>query len=328
MRRGACSLVTAALVNAALGVSWSVRAEPTDDAVEKARASFQQGVQLFREGSLEAAVAEFTRAYRLSPSYRVLYNIGQVYYELHDYANALRAFKQYMDDGASDISEARRAEVEALYRKLEARIGQLDIRTNVEGAEILVDDVSVGVSPLPSPVAVNAGPRKILVSKAGYASVGRQVTVAGGETEALLLELAEPSNRPVEGVVQQGPGAKKASAGRQPRAALALTIVTAGICAAGTVAFGTLALGAKHDFEEQLNSYPASKTRIDSARATLLTYSVLTDAFAVATLATTGLAVYYLWSWRGKGQAQGRSGGKRSLALRPTYGGLLVSGGW
>ena len=55
----------------------------TEGNVEKARASFQQGVDLFHEGNFEAALAEFRKAYATAPSYRLLYNIAQAYYEIH-----------------------------------------------------------------------------------------------------------------------------------------------------------------------------------------------------------------------------------------------------
>src|SRR5664279_276256 len=53
-----------------------------------ASVSFRQGVELYREANFEAALVEFRKAYQLSPSYKVLYNIAQSYFELHDYVNA------------------------------------------------------------------------------------------------------------------------------------------------------------------------------------------------------------------------------------------------
>lgn len=66
----------------------SSRALAQDDAVDRARASFFQGVELYKEGSFEAALAEFQKAYATTPAYRVPYNIAQTYFDLHDYVSS------------------------------------------------------------------------------------------------------------------------------------------------------------------------------------------------------------------------------------------------
>src|SRR5262245_55283292 len=72
---------------------------PTDEARER----FGRGVQLFHEGSLEAALAEFQKAHQLAPNYRLHYNIAQVQYELHNFVEALRSFWKYLAQGGSEI---------------------------------------------------------------------------------------------------------------------------------------------------------------------------------------------------------------------------------
>jgi Tfp pilus assembly protein PilF len=52
---------------------------------DEARQRYQRGLQLFNEGNYEAARVEFERAYQLSPSYKILYNIGLCYEQLGDY---------------------------------------------------------------------------------------------------------------------------------------------------------------------------------------------------------------------------------------------------
>ena len=61
--------------------SASAPAKPVSDEKKKeAGERFKRGVKLQEEGSLDAAVIEFERAYELSPStYQVLYNIAVVY---------------------------------------------------------------------------------------------------------------------------------------------------------------------------------------------------------------------------------------------------------
>jgi hypothetical protein len=288
---------------------------------------------LFRGGNSEAAVAEFTKAYRLAPSYRILYNIGQAYYDLHDYVSVLRILRQYLADGGTDIAPARRAEVEALNEKLEGRIAHLDIETNIDGAEIRIDDLALGVSPLPFSVAVNSGLRRISAVKSGYQSAVSVVTVAGGDTVKVELRLAEESGPPVQHVpspalVPQYPSVKKAPAHAKSRTAFTVSLVAAGACTVGAVVFGTLAFRAKRDFDRELNTYPTSNSRVDTLRSTMLTYSVLTDVFAAAAVAAGGLSVYYLWSGRKTGELQARTSNRQSIILMPTLGGMIAEGRW
>ena len=61
----------------------SVHAQPkttaseTEPALGEARERFQRGVDLYKEGSFDAALAEFNKAYELAPNFRVLYNMAQ-----------------------------------------------------------------------------------------------------------------------------------------------------------------------------------------------------------------------------------------------------------
>lgn len=301
---------------------------PPDGSVDKARASFQQGVELFHEGSFEAAVVEFRKAYRLAPSFRILFNIGQSYYELHDYVNAIRTFQQYLADGKSDIPAARRAEVEEMVEKLEARTARLDVQTNVDGAEVMLDDVSAGLSPLPFAVTVNAGHRHITVSKEGYQTATRTVDVSVGEQATVLVTLV-PSRVSVSetGGVRTASSPIKAAVPRSSNA-LAISVVVTATCAVGATVFGLLALQAKREFEHRLTVYPTTQDRVDSARASMLTYAVVTDLFATAALVGAGMSVYYLWTRPDPRLSRATSAKKRSVVLQPALGGLVLNGHW
>ncbi|MET0596064.1 MAG: hypothetical protein ABW133_25410, partial [Polyangiaceae bacterium] len=107
--------LVALLALAPLSTSFNAFAAPDTPpadktAVDEARQRFQKGVQLFHEWSFEAALAEFRKAYQLAPSYRLLYNIAQVHYELHNYVDALKAFRQYLNEGGTDVPVDRRTQ--------------------------------------------------------------------------------------------------------------------------------------------------------------------------------------------------------------------------
>jgi hypothetical protein len=63
--------------------------------------------------------------------------------------------------------------------------GQLLVRTREEGAEVLVDEVSRGSTPLPAPVKLPRGRHRLTVKKDGFIA---RVTVANVSKEQLTLE--------------------------------------------------------------------------------------------------------------------------------------------
>src|SRR5882724_8259113 len=155
--------------------------KPEGGELDEARTRFQRGVDLYKEGSYDAALAEFTKAYELAPNYRVLFNLAQVQSERHDYVAAVRFFEKYLSQGGADIPAERRDQVAKELSALRGRVTQLTVGVDVEGAELLVDGVSVGKLPMTEPALVSAGVRQIQVRKTGYESAARTETIAGGE---------------------------------------------------------------------------------------------------------------------------------------------------
>lgn len=49
-----------------------------DDQEDEARVHYAQGVDLYKDGKFEQASIAFERAYEIAPSYKILWNIGQV----------------------------------------------------------------------------------------------------------------------------------------------------------------------------------------------------------------------------------------------------------
>jgi tetratricopeptide (TPR) repeat protein len=331
MRRIA-SLLCAALLS--LGVSVGFAAEPGADSMQKARASFHRGVQLYNEGSFEAALAEFGKAYQASPNYRILYNIAQTQYDLHDYVGAFKNLEKYLREGGNEISAERREQVVELNRKAEERIAHVEISCNLDGAEIRVDDLPVGVSPLLAPVPVNAGPRRITAVKSGFPTAARRVTVAGTEKAKVTVDILQSADesafRPADGTDSAAGTVHQRELGRKKpaRALLITSSILTGGCAIATGVFAVLALQAKNDFDTELTKVPNTRDRVDAARSKMKLYSHATDAFGVATLLSAGVVVYALLTDGGDSNAAKSSTPKRSLALAPSVGGVLLHGTW
>jgi len=325
--RTAMAAVVALSLAAAARPVLAAPEEPTasERAIEEARARFQKGVQLFREASFEGALAEFRRAYQLAPSYRILYNIGQVQFELHDHVEALKTFRQYLAEGGNEIAADRRAQVEADIQKLEGRVASVEISTNLDGAQVLIDDVPVGVAPLKNPILVNSGPRRIAVSKAGYGTTARNITVAGGDRVKVSLDAADSASpRALDLSVKRSGSSKDSAASSSNRTALWIGVGTTAVLAVGTGAFALLAKDAKSDFDHALEQFPTTRARIDDARSRMKTYAAVTDGFGGATV-VSGVVTIVIAVTSGGAKVSPQQG-TEPIRISPRIGGATVSG--
>jgi hypothetical protein len=294
MRKPRSRLVSCALLATFLAAG-SVLADGTDDA----RSHFTRGVELFKEADFRAALIEFQRAYEAAPNYKVLYNLGQTSLELQDYAGALKAFRGYLDGGGSQIPAARRTQVEADLKRLDSRVARLEIVVNVEGADVAIDDVTVGRSPLREPILVGAGRRKIAVTKAGLAPATRVIDVAGGDRPRVALELVEPTQvTPQTVIVQQQGSSETPTVTTQPvvrtvngpSTAFYVSLVATSTLIVGTAVIGGIALASYNDFESKLGQVGVQASQVNDARNQTKSFALVTDivgAVAIAGAITT-----------------------------------------
>ncbi len=78
---------------------------------DKSHDAFKEGIDLYNDGKYEAASKKLEHAYKLEPSYKILYNLGQAHAEAKQYTEALSTYRRYLDKGGRNIPEKRRNEV-------------------------------------------------------------------------------------------------------------------------------------------------------------------------------------------------------------------------
>lgn len=293
------SLTLAALVLAPRIAPAQTPPRPGPDAPKPAaaddesKAHFKRAVALFQEGDFRSALVEFRRAYEIGHNYKVLYNIGQTEYEVQDYAGALRSFRRYLAEGGAEIEASRRASVEEDIKKLGARVARVEVKSNVEGAEILVDDVVVGKTPLREPVLVSIGRRKLTLQKGGAVSAPRYVELAGGDLSAVSLELAEPQAQP--GPIAAPPPAAPTSPPPAPpppsRTGMWASLGVTGALTVGAVVTGVLALGAHSDAQTKLGTVGVKASDVESAHSKTATLALVTDILGATAIAMAGVTV-------------------------------------
>jgi hypothetical protein len=266
----AALLMTPALARAAPGEPGAAAAtDASDEAVAKALARF---------------------------NYRVLYNIGVVCYQMQDYVCGLQSFQEYLTQGGAEIPQGRRQSVEHDIGELKQRIGYLDIRTDVAGAEISVDDAVVGTSPLKGPVAVSSGRHRAVIILAGSAPVTRSVDVGGQDTARLDIVLApvasarEPHHASGPASPAEPPPSKRGSM-------TTLSWIGYGVGAAmvaGAAVTGGLALDSAGNVKTKV--YP-DEAAAQADRSHAATFAAVSDGLllgAVLTVAATTVLTFVL----------------------------------
>lgn len=257
------------------------------DPDQKAQASqhFRRGVELFQEEAFRAALAEFQRAYEIAPDYRLLYNIGQTKLELHDYLGAAQSYERYLQAGYLDIAPERRTEVEQALSALRERTASIKILVNRDGAEVLIDDIKVGTSPIEGVVLVNVGGHRV-TARTSYGSTDAEVVdVAGGDTANVTLELAAPA-APVA-------SDQKKPWNRSERTAVAAW-GAAGALAVGVLVTGLMANSAQSDLDKLLETRDVTHKAVENKRDSVRTLAITTDVL-IATSAAAAVAGTVVW---------------------------------
>jgi hypothetical protein len=265
------------------GLTSTTLAEPSASAVKEAGKHFQRGVSLYNEADYRAALVEFKRAYQIAPNAAVLYNIGQTYFQLQNYAAALNTLDRYLTE--SGAAAAHRREVETTMETLQARVGKVLITTSVPDCEITVDDELVGRSPLSEPVLVSIGHRKIVVTRDGRQPETRYVDVAAGDTVPLSISLGE-STGPTKPVAATTTPSSSSS-----RSYVTPAWVVTGALGAGALTTGVLAFLASRDLKDARDSFPVTKDDLNSKSSKVKTLSLTADILGAATLIAGGIAL-------------------------------------
>jgi tetratricopeptide (TPR) repeat protein len=120
MRKWFGWVLAAALLAPAAANAQSGGGERSAAQREEARDHFQRGVALMQEGSAEAALAEFQRAYELHPARAILFNIGMCQKSLGRFTDAIRTLQRYLDEYREQASEAELEAVDAAIREMRA----------------------------------------------------------------------------------------------------------------------------------------------------------------------------------------------------------------
>jgi hypothetical protein len=276
--------------------------QSTPAEMEEARTRYQRGQELYDDGAYEQALIEFDRAYDLAPAYRILFNIGQVAVLLNNYPRAIQALEGYLCEGKGKVPAKRQQAVEKELDSLYGRVAYIEVTTNIEDAEIIVDDLSRGRTPLDKPIMVNAGRHVVIARKAGRIEDRKTVVLAGTDRVALELELLEPApgqpaspfpvTPPSKDDPGTGPTPGQPTKRADPDTSWVGWVIT-GTLAAGAVVTGLLALKAGSDLDDLVGTFGTTKQQLDDKESERFALAVTTDVLIGLAVVSAGLSIWW-----------------------------------
>lgn len=234
---------------------------PAPARADGAAERFQEGLRLFRDGAWAEARANFEAAYAIQPNFRVLANVADCWAHEGKPVEAVQSYRRFLLEGAAQVEPASRRRVDAEIARLRARIGDIVLAVEPQGAEVRLDGVVVGTTPLPSSVAVEPGARTLEVRAAGHIPLSRVVQVAAGQEASLSIVLQRIEARaPNDGTPSadgedgtnadlRGPLAPRAPGERSYGLVWAGAGVTAALAVGGAIT-GVLAVRAHDEYED------------------------------------------------------------------------------
>jgi len=290
---------------------------PTKAATQEGRERFKRGVDLFHDGDFRAALIEFNRANEVAPSHKIQFNIAQTCLELQDYACALRAFENYLGEGGKEVPKDRQQLTEREIARLKRLVGSVRVISNKDGAEVSIDDIVVGRTPLTDALLVGAGRHKVSVSLPPFPPTMRVVDVAGGDKLDVEMALSEPvpvAPPPALETQARAPepaGPAPATTPAPSRAPFWIGLVTTGVLAAGTGVTGALALSAQSKLDKTTARLGATPDDVASSRTSVRTLGSVTDVLLVTTIVAAGITTVLFFTTSPAARSTGRARGAR-----------------
>ncbi len=165
---------------------------PSDPVTEAARVKYQEGVKAFEAGKFEDARSAFLQAYALKRVPAVLLNLGQSEIKSAHYEDGGNHLQQFIRDHKTATPDQITA-AQSGIADAKKKTGFLIVIVNAVGADLSVDSVPVGKSPLLDPYFVKPGKRVVYATFQGAAATTVADVQKGIATSAsLTLAVATP----------------------------------------------------------------------------------------------------------------------------------------
>jgi hypothetical protein len=161
-----------------------------DSLTGDAKEDYNSGKVLYGDGDFASAAIKFRNAFDKSGDARLLWNLAACEKNLRHYAKTVSLIKQYLALGKDLLTADDRADATQLLSAIEGFTVDLTINVSEAGAEIFVDDVSVGQSPLKGPIVVDLGKRHVTAKKNGFREASAEQMIGESKTATVTLKMS------------------------------------------------------------------------------------------------------------------------------------------
>jgi hypothetical protein len=188
-------------------------AQPAADTPDEAKRKGDEAMVALR---FQEALAHYQRAYEATKSPALLYNMGRAYEGLAEFPKALDALEEFNDKAPAELkARIPKGVLEDMLRDIRNRVATLVVSCSVENADLRLGDKIIGRTRVGQTVIrVNAGKQKLVVSREGYFSFDKELTLVGGKVETVDAVLASRSEAAVLRVTSPVEGASVALDGK------------------------------------------------------------------------------------------------------------------
>jgi hypothetical protein len=219
----------------------------------RAAATFKEGIVAFDRQDFEAARVAFLQTYALKPDAAVVRrNLGLAEIYSGHYLDGARRLARVLHTTAEGSAEDRARMLQSL-KLAEAHLERLSVEVTQHGAQIHVDGVDLGRSPLPFLWYVSPGLYRVRIDKPGFVSYSEARLARPGSAQHLRVVLRPfaPPPAPVPAVPPLA-APEPLDAGPNPWLLLSGGALTAGALAAGAIF--SINAAANKDRAEQLRA--------------------------------------------------------------------------
>jgi len=289
---------------------------------DNTRENFKVGVALLQDpdgARYEEAYQALMKAYRESPSWKILGNLGLCAFKLERYTDGIEAYTRYLKHADEELSAADREQFERDLRIMRATSGSVRLELT-GGAEVSVRDTrarSVG-GPLMNKysvpedgileIVVAAGEHTFVATSGGKrAELKVQVDAGAAINESLVLKEKAEASVPVAPPKTEEPATSGEAHSRDESGGNLTTAgyITAGTGAALLIAGGVttvLGLSKKKSVDEACPggvceyATPTEKSEFESDQSALKSFGMMSTVFFAAggVLAAAGVTLVVL----------------------------------
>lgn len=166
------------------------QAPPSNDGNgAQAARHYEDGVAAAKLSHWARAYESFRTAWKLKQHFQIAANLGRAELKLGKYRDAAEHLAYFLRE-AQGVSLEERQAAQAMLNEARAKVGAVTILVDRQEAEVLIDGVAVGKSPMGREVFVEPGRRTVEAKRRGFGDDRRSLDVAAGSSPRVLLTLS------------------------------------------------------------------------------------------------------------------------------------------